>query len=374
MGVSMDELYKRDTTGKVRVWTTEVEGDMHRTITGVVDGKMVVSKWSQCKPKNVGKVNETSGHEQAVAESSAKHTKQIAKGYFSNIDDIDGGTLFKPMLANDYAKLKNPIDFPVTSQPKLDGIRCIAKADGLWTRTGKPHMAIPHIWEAVKGIFEEFPDMILDGELYNHDLKDDFNSIVSLVRKSKPSEEDLAESAKLVQYHVYDIQYDLYDETKDLNFVFRKTSYINIVRKLDIDCIVPVANAFIQSQVELDEVYARYISEGYEGQMVRLDGLYENKRSKNLLKRKEFITEEFGVVGVEEGLGNWSGCVKRFNLVNEHNVYFNAGVRGTQVQLADLLNNKKCPDWATLRYFELSPDGIPRFPIVIDYGWDGRDD
>ena len=366
MGVSMDELYKRDTSGKVRVWTTEVEGDMHRTITGVIDGKMMVSKWSQCKPKNVGRSNETTGREQAFAESNAKHKKQLEKGYFSNIADVDNVTIFKPMLANDYAKLKNPIDFPVTSQPKLDGIRCIAKADGLWSRSGKPHMAIPHIWEALAPIFELFPNMVLDGELYNHDLKDDFNTIVSLVRKSKPSGQDLIESARLVQYHVYDT---FIDEP----FVIRKTSYINTIRQLDKDCIVPVANSHIQSQAELDEVYGWYLQDGYEGQMVRLDGPYENKRSKNLLKRKEFITEEYDVYGVEEGLGNWSGCVKRFNLTDA-GLAFNAGVRGTQAQMADLLNNKPCPSWATVRYFELTPDGIPRFPVVIDYGWDERED
>ena len=344
------------------MWSTEVQNDKYRTIAGILDGNLVTSEWRLVEPKNVGKKNETSSNQQAHAESSAQYEKQLKKGYCNDINSIDDITLFKPMLANDYAKLKKPLSFPVTSQPKLDGIRCIARADGLWSRTGKAHLSIPHIWEALAPIFEVFPNLILDGELYNHDLKDDFNQIVSLVRKSKPTEENLIESARLVQYHVYDL-------FSDEPFVNRKTSYISIVNRLDVDCIKVVPNSFIESQIDLDYVYARYIADGFEGQMVRLNGPYDNKRSKNLLKRKDFITEEYDVLSVEEGLGNWSGCVKRFKFAE-----FDAGVRGTQVQMADLLDNKECPTWATVRYFELTPAGVPRFPIVIDYGWGERDD
>jgi hypothetical protein len=30
--------------------------------------------------------------------------------------------------------------------------------------------------------------------------------------------------------------------------------------------------------------------------------------------------------------------------------------------------NQDKPDWVTLRYFTPTPDGIPRFPVVIDWG------
>ena len=61
---------------------------------------------------------------------------------------------------------------------------------------------------------------------------------------------------------------------------------------------------------DIDKMYGEYTEAGYEGQMVRQNTAYECKRSKNLLKRKEFITEEFEVVNVEEGNGNWSGYAK----------------------------------------------------------------
>jgi len=31
-------------------------------------------------------------------------------------------------------------------------------------------------------------------------------------------------------------------------------------------------------------------------------------------------------------------------------------------------------NWATCRYFELSNDGVPRFPVTIDYGKGVRND
>ena len=121
-------------------------------------------------------------------------------------------------------------------------------------------------------------------------------------------------------------------------------------------------------------MYGEYTQSGYEGQMVRQDTPYECKRSKNLLKRKEFITEEYTVVRVEEGQGNWSGYAKKFVLVLENGTQFSSGVRGSQAQLKALWESTEKPTWVTCRYFELSNDGIPRFPVVIDYGTGKRED
>jgi len=363
----METLYKRDTKGNVRSWVTEVEDDQWRTVAGIHNGTLVTSGWRKSDAKNVGKANATTGHEQALAEALAKHNKQLEKEYFTNIEDIDNFHLFKPMLAADYAKLKKPVQFPVYSQPKLDGIRCIARRDGLWSRSGKQHISIPHIWEALAPLFEETPDLVLDGELYNHELKDDFNKIVSLVRKAKPSADDLVESKKLVQYHVYDI----YEED---TFESRTRSYHDVVNILINDqCIQAVPTTIIDTQDQLNDTYGDYLENGYEGQMVRLDGQYENKRSKNLLKRKEFVTDEFEVVEVLEGKGNWSGCAKKVVVKLQDGTTSEAGCRGTQAQMATLLNGDK-PDWATIRYFGFTPDGKLRFGVMIDHGFGERKD
>ena len=367
------ELYKRDSKGGIRVWRGETGTDgtnwAWRTVSGLEDGKKVESGWKLVEQKNVGKVNETSLEAQAMLEMMAEYQKKSDRGYFADKNAIDSFEKTKPMLASDYAKLKKPLEFPVYCQPKLDGIRCIARRDGLWSRSGKEIIAVPHIMEALKLVFEKDPDLILDGELYNHDLKDDFNKITSVVRKTKPKPEDIEEAKSLVQYHIYDAI-----TTTDEGFSQRWFGLAQIV-PFDDEILFHVPTEKEFNQEDLDLTYAQYVGHGYEGQMIRYDEKYEqNKRSKFLLKRKEFITAEYTVVGVSEGKGNWSGMVKRFHLVDGHGYPFDAGVRGTQDQMRELFESGKQPDWATLRYFELTPDGVPRFPVVIDYGYVKRDD
>jgi DNA ligase-1 len=375
--ITLEPLYKRDTKGKLRIWeveyaSTDVLGsDRHynagtRTIAGLVDGQRVTSSWNMSSPKNVGKVNETTSYTQAKAEAFAMWDKKVEKEYFKDPKDVDSYDKFKPMLANDYTKTK----VPITSgwvQPKLDGIRCIVNKDGMWTRSGKAINSCPHIWESLQGFMEQNPHYILDGELYNHELKADFNKIISLVRKTKSTPSDMEEARSLVEYHVY----DMYDKSSpEMTFVNRikqaywaKNEYVKIV-----------TTDFCDTQDELDELYSDYTVNGYEGQMVRQDEPYENKRSKNLLKRKEFITEEFKVIAMEEGKGNWDGYIKRFRLELPDGREFGSGVRGNQEQLKALYESKKVPSWATLRYFDMTPDGVPRFPVIIDYGYGVRED
>ena len=77
---ALDTLYKRDTTGKIRCWTAQFENDKWRVVSGILDGKLVVSEWRTAKPKNVGRKNEKNENEQAIAESNAQHKKQLEKG------------------------------------------------------------------------------------------------------------------------------------------------------------------------------------------------------------------------------------------------------------------------------------------------------
>lgn len=369
----LPSLYKRDSKGKIRVWQIEVgySNDDYagtRTVAGLEDGKKVTSEWNLSEAKNVGKINSTTAYTQAQSEAKSIWDKRIEKEYFVDISDIDSYDKFEPMLAADYTKTKVQISSGY-SQPKLDGIRCIANSEGLWTRSGKPITSCPHIWEEVKDVLEANPEVTLDGELYNHELKEDFNKIVSLVRKTKFSDADLDDSKRLVQYHVYDIH-----NSGNSNVVFS-------IRNLELkesgffkEYLHFVRTDWCDTQDELDELYASYMADGYEGQMVRLDEKYECKRSKSLLKRKQFITEEYDVVAVEEGLGNWSGHIKRFILRMSDGTECGAGVRGTQAQMKELFESNVTPTWATLRYFGLTPDGVPRFPVVVDYGVGERDD
>tara|TARA_B110001454_G_scaffold197675_1_gene201314 strand:- start:478 stop:1611 length:1134 start_codon:yes stop_codon:yes gene_type:complete len=373
--IKLQTLFKRDTTGRIRMWEveyaeTDIAGSNRhssagtRTISGLVDGEKVTSDWNMSSPKNIGKVNETTSLGQAEAEAKALWDKRSEKEYFVDVKDVDSYERFKPMLAHDYTKRPQSEGW---SQPKLDGIRCIVDSNGMWTRSGKPINSCPHIWESLKGYMEQNPHHILDGELYNHELKADFNKIISLVRKTKSTEADIDEAKSLVEYHVY----DMFDKSaKDMKF----TNRVKQAYWANNDFVKIVKTDYCETQDQLDEKYGEYMEQGYEGQMVRNDATYDGKRSKNLLKRKEFITEEFDVIQMLEGKGNWSGYAKRFVLRDSAGKEFGSGVRGQQAQLKELWDSKNAPDWATCRYFELTPDGVPRFPVIIDYGHGIRTD
>ena len=374
---NLPKLYQRDTTGKVREWTMQYGYNLDktqagtRTISGLQDGKKVTSEWFITEAKNVGRANATTNITQAKFEAQAEFDKRIEKEYFEDINDIDSYVAFKPMLAHDFTKT------PVTSgytQPKLDGIRMVVNSRGLYSRSNKPIVAVPHIENLLKTFIQKFPTVTLDGELYNHALKDNFQKITSLVRKTvNIGKEELAESSELVQYHVY----DMFDSANPSMSFTERNAWLQDNLPTGISenfSIQLVQTDKANSSADIDKLYGEYTTAGYEGQMIRQDTPYEFKRTKNLLKRKEFITEEYKVVEIQEGNGNWAGYAKRFILELADGTQFSSGVRGSQDKLAELLKNKDSVDWATCRYFELSNDGVPRFPVVIDYGTGERDD
>jgi DNA ligase-1 len=369
---NLPKLYKRDTTGKVREWTMQYGWNLDetqagtRTISGLQDGKKVTSEWYITEAKNVGRANSTTNITQAKAEAQAEWDKRVEKEYFEDIDEIDSYTAFKPMLAHDFTK--TPVESGYT-QPKLDGIRMVVNSRGLYSRSNKKIVAVPHIAEQLKDFIKQFPTVTLDGELYNHELKDNFQKITSLVRKTvNLGADELAESAELVQYHVY----DMFDSANPDMTLTQRAKWIS--ENVSGNNIVLVKYDEANTSADIDKLYGEYTTAGYEGQMIRQDTAYEFKRTKNLLKRKEFITEEYKVVEIQEGNGNWAGYAKRFILELADGTQFSSGVRGSQDKLAQLLKDKDTINWATCRYFELSNDGVPRFPVVIDYGTGERTD
>ena len=393
-------LYKRTATGATQTWQIEYLGDSFRTTSGQLDGKKITNNWTICEGKNEGKKNATTGTEQALKEAEAKHKKKLEGGYHLSMDNIKLKRFYEPMLAQDYknknrqkevmteigSEADNTTGFgaAVFSQPKLDGIRCIAIREGLFTRTGKEIVAVPHIHEALESFFEKYPNAVLDGELYNHEYKSDFNKIIHLVRKQNLDDEHLEESSLMIEYHIYDApvigkdnpfrkggaytEKDLFsDRTSVLDAQFANLK----LNQGDVDYwkspLVIVETIEIHGREQLDRCYEDYIEAGYEGQMIRLDGPYENKRSPKLLKRKEFMDEEYTILGWEEGGGNRTGTLKHLKFENKHGKGFHSNIKGTFEYLTKLFKNADdlIGKEATVKYFNLTPDGVPRFPYVI---------
>ena len=240
--------------------------------------------------------------------------------------------------------------------------RCLITKNGAKSRNGKEWVTIPHILEALKPVFDQYPYLILDGELYNHDLKHDFNKITSLVKKMKPTDKDFEESAKVVQFHWYDTASNKH------TFRQRKNWIKTLKQEFDLpDCIQVVSTHRVDDLETLDKVYNAYLSKGYEGQMVRVDAPYEFKRSANLLKRKEFQDEEYEILDIVEGVGNRQGLAGAMTFKNGLGHDFNSNIKGDRDYLRELLENKDeyIGKQATVRYFNKTPDKlIPRFPFV----------
>lgn len=351
-------IYKRDTTGNVRTWQYEVVADQWRTIAGILGGNLVTSGWTTCTAKS-----KATPELQAQFEAEAAWTNKLTREYHLTQDTIDTPNFFKPMLAETY---DGNVGFPAFVQPKLDGIRCIATIEGLFTRQGKRIFGAPHVHEDLEAFFQLQPDAVLDGELYNHALKDDFNEITSIVRKAKPDATDLRRAKEQIQYHVYDLPVYGGAGTR----IFSKRSAELQEMSLEFGrSILLVDTREVTDHDELDAAYAEFTEAGYEGQMVRLDAPYQQKRSKHLLKRKEFQSDEFPILRIEEGQGNWAGFGKRVVCALTDGREFGAGVKGNQAFARGLLVRKDTlvGKKATIKFFAYTPDGVPRFPVAIDF-------
>lgn len=358
-------LYKRDVLGKILTWTVEVDQDKYRTISGYIDGVQSTSEWTTCYAKNVGKKNETTPDQQALLEAQAMHKKKKEGGRFENIEDVDNPIFFKPMLANKWEDRKDKVTYPLFSQPKLDGIRCIIRADGMWSRNGKPIISAPHIYRSIQHLFEENPDLVLDGELYADKFANDFNKICSLVKKTKPTMADLAESARSIEYHIYDIPSvdDVFSvRISTLWAMFRDKKFE------DTNCKY-VFTQMITDETEVQTYYEQYVDEGYEGQMIRTNEKYENKRSNTLLKHKSFIDEEYTILDVHEGKGDREGMVGHMVFANKDGRTFHSNVKANWEELTEMWRNRNSliGKEATIKYFNLTPgeSPVPRFPYVI---------
>ena len=366
--MKFNPLYSRTSTGAIQVWQIEVvpsEGKF-RTISGQIDGKKTMSEWSVCLGKNIGKSNETSPEEQAIAEAKAKYAKQLKEGYFENIDDIDEQLYFSPQLAHKWEDYKDDIDWSngVYISFKLDGLRSVITKTGAASRNGRKFISFPHILKTLQPLFDKYPNLILDGEIYTHKLKSDFNQIISLAKKTKPTAEDLAESEKYLEYWIFDLpsaeggfheRYQALKKLLDENLPDHK--HIKLC-----------PHRLIYSEKEIETHLYDYLNQGFEGLMVNTyNGKYEQKRSKNLLKYKLFQDLECEIVDIIEGTGNRSGMFGYAKLKMPNGIGFDSNARGNEEFYIDLLKNKKqyIGKQATCRFQNLTPDGKPRFPVIV---------
>ena len=271
--------------------------------------------------------------------------------------------MIKPMLAHKLNESKIDWSKPIYMQPKLDGVRCLFTKDGAFSRTGKQFMNVRHIEDSLREYFKACPWAILDGELYNHDLKDDFEKIISLVRKQKPGTIERYEAAKMIQYHIYDYIHE--GGEGGLSYANRLDNltcadiYDNYVKYVPTKRVATPAMSKVIHQENLDL--------GYEGSILRTDTPYKHGRSWGLMKFKDFQDAEANIVNYEEGKGKRKGTLGKFIMQDDDGNIFGCppGKGYNYSDMKCILENihKYMGRRATFTYFERTKAGSYRHPL-----------
>lgn len=368
-------LYKLTSTGAVQQWKIWVDwvGNNPAIFTeyGQKDGKQQLAEDLITEGKNIGKVNETTPLEQAEAEAQSQWEKKLKKSYVQSLEDaeqkkidtnfITGGA--DPMLAHTYDKQGHKISFPCFVQPKLDGHRCIAIIqDGectLWSRTRKKITGVPHINRELERNNSPWGTIVLDGELYRHDIP--FQQLAGYIRSETPKP-----GSDIVEYWVYDVvtEEPFVERLERLNRLEKSPPYQGDPERNRV-VVLPTFEA--EDKEDLMTKFGVFLDNGYEGAMARnKKGRYVGKRSYDLQKIKEFEDAEFKIVDVEEGRGKMAGCAI-FVCETEKGERFNAKMVGSLDNLAILYKKRQTliGKQVTVKFFGWSEDGIPRFPVAM---------
>lgn len=339
-------LYKKDSKGKIRVLFVSAneitEGQLIQR-SGLLDGKQVTHS-SICKPKNIGKVNETTPSIQAIAQAEALVKKKLDEGYFKTIEEAENGEVILPMLAKDFKKEVKKVKYPCYCQPKLDGMRALGSENNtLTSRKGKKIDTVKHLQ------FNHLNGAIIDGELYAHGKT--FQENMSLIKKAKKGSEE-------IKFHVYDL-------ISDKPFIQRYELLYHLTKNSDSLILVPTI--VVNNEKQLKAQHSKYISQGYEGTIVRHSdaGYGINKRDSQLLKYKDFIDLATKVIDVVPSDKN----PKQGVIVCDG---FRCGMKFSHAEREEILKNKENYIGKTVevRFFEYTDDGLPRFPVAVGFRLD----
>lgn len=347
-------IYKKDSSGKIRFLEIRNYENFVVQISGVVGTNSPVINKSACEAKNIGKSNATTPEEQALIEAQAKLTEKMRLGYFNSIEEAQekgGKDFLLPMLAKDYKKELKKVTYPCYVQPKLDGMRSLGtEDDGFMSRTGKAIDTLGHI------VLADLDDAVLDGELYAHGIS--FQENMKLIKKYRKGE------TEQVKYHVYDM-------VMDAPFIQRYEKVCELVA--DNPNIELVPTHIANNELEVAFFHAQFVSEGYEGTMVRHseEGYAVNKRSSQLLKYKDFLDEVYTVNEVWPSEARpEQGVVE---CVTPQGVTFTCGMKFSHAEREEILRNKEeyIGKKAEIRFFEYTDGGvIPRFPVCVGFRLD----
>ena len=204
---------------------------------------------------------------------------------------------FRPLLAADATDAD--IRYPVIASPKIDGIRCLIVDGQALTRSLKP---IPNLF--IRRMLEKYAPNGADGEIV---VGDSFNATTSAVmsRDGEPVFtyfvfDDCREACAAISF-----RFRCHDMLDTLTW-YRKQQAWDAFRDGAAGCSIQwLPHNFIETAEEMQAYYAKCLTEGYEGVMIRDPlGVYKHGRSTKregiLLKLKPFADAEPAVVRIDE--------------------------------------------------------------------------
>jgi ATP-dependent DNA ligase len=256
---------------------------------------------------------------------------------------------------------------PYFIQKKLDGERCRAMCFKdkvtLISSEGNQFMHLPHINEALMKL--KLHGVELDGELYCHGMNfSDIHSICS--RKVNPHPE-----YALMEYHIFDIveNYEQILRLKELEELRQLVVECNCQEELKV-----VGSIVVYTLEAIMEIFEDYISDGYEGFILRnKGGLYERKRSSGLLKFKPHHEDIYEICGFQEEVsihGVAKQALGAFLCRGDDSTTFSVGSGPALTREAreELWRDRAglVGQYLQVKYQNLTPGrGVPRFPVAL---------
>lgn len=376
-------LYGLTSKGVVKSWKISVtQMPLEAVILvehGQLHGKKQLSPESIRAGLNIGKSNETTPYEQACLEAESKWKKKHDANYTehnpettsagkSNVKQASSPKLL-PMLAQKYKERAKYIVWPAFIQPKLNGVRCLVERKGdkitFWSRKAKQYRNFNLYME--QDFLKIMKDGdILDGEMYNHG-EITFQQLMSLIKDEKTP--DIEQLKRYVKFHNYDrpsvqggfktrFMRELPDDPYSAFWTTKGLTYI-----------VRVETIKILDPKSIDKVHGEYTAAGYEGSIIRSGGdepYNFQYRDNQLQKHKDFLDDEFEIVGCKQGTGKDEGKAI-FRCITKSKREFDVRCKGAdEVRIEQWQNRAKYfGKELTVRYQTLSDDGIPIFPVGI---------
>jgi DNA ligase-1 len=360
------KLYKKSKHGKISEWEISVSKNVIYIEHGFQDGKKQKEIRIVKEGKNLDRVNATDAQSQAVFEAESKWKQQVDKGYTESIDNIED-IVYLPMLAHKYQERGHLIKFPCYVSEKLDGLRMFATVKNgevvLTTRKGKRFLHLEHLFSDIQS-FPNIENMILDGECFSHEIS--FQRVTGISRSKTLKEKDLEDERK-IKFFIFDcVLLDDLDAPFEKRYKIIEEAFDNQIFEnlLKVPCIE------VQNEKEAMVQHERFTGTMQaEGTIFRnKDGVYSlNQRSNDLQKYKDFMDEEFKVVGFTDGKGRMEDSMI-FECITNDGKVFEAVPKGTSEQRKEWFRNgnKFIGKMLTVKFQNYTEDGKPRFPVAIN--------